>query len=192
MAIRHLLALLSGTVVSACATAPPDPNQPVRPACDQSVDCFYERNIRSFQVLDDRTVIVLVGRNQCPYKLELDGFFCDIGMSSFIAFDDRDGRICTYDRSYVAGGPFTRETDDCRVRRVTPMTDDELLEAYATKGLAPPLPAKGSGELEVEEEAPTDAANGATAPEAPPSPEATATTGDAAAPSTGAEPSDGN
>lgn len=180
MAIRQLFALMTGSIISACATTPADPNRPVSPACDQSVNCFYERNIRSFQVLDDRTVVVLVGRDRCPYKLELDGFFCDIGMSSFIAFDDSDGRICTWDRSFVAGDPFSRERQDCRVRQVTPMTDDELLEAYATKGLTPPLPARGSGELEVEEE---EAETAATAPEAASSgAENAVTTEDATAP----------
>jgi hypothetical protein len=164
-------------VCAGCATQPVDPNRPAAPACDQSATCFYERSIRSFQVLDDRTIIVLVGRDQCPYKLELDGFFCDVSMSAFIGFDDQDGRICTWDNSFVFGGPFARDGEYCRVRRVTPMTDDELLEAYATKGLTQPLPAKGSGELEVEEtpdsEEGVDEPNADTpveAPVAPPQP----------------------
>ena len=146
--------------MAACATTPDDPNGALPPACNQTVNCFYERNIRSFQVLNDRTVVVLVGRNQCPFKLELDGVFCDISFSSFLAFDDPDGRICTWDRTVVASGPFARADEYCRVRQVTPMTDDELLEAYATSGLAPPLPAKGSGELEVVEESPADGEGG--------------------------------
>jgi hypothetical protein len=71
-----------------------------------------------------------------------------------LTFNDPDGRICAWDRTFVSGGPFAREDEYCRVSRVTPMTDDELLEAYATSGLRPPLPAKGSGELEVVEETP--------------------------------------
>ena len=139
-------------LMAGCASAPADPNRPRRPACDQSLNCFYERDIRSFQVLDDRTVVVLVGRDRCPFKVELDGFVCDLNFSTFLAFDDPDGRICSWDRSFVIGGPFPQRDDYCRVRQVTPMTDDELLEAYATKGLTPPLPAKGSGEIEVEDE----------------------------------------
>lgn len=164
MALKQVFALTMAVVVSACATRPVDPNRPVSPSCDQSVRCFYESSVRSFRVIDDRTLIVMVGGNQCPYKIELDGFFCDISMSSFIAFDDPDGRICTWDRSYVAAGPFSREGESCRVTQVTPMTDDELLEVYATKGLTPPLPAKGSGELEVEE-VPPEASSTAAPPE---------------------------
>ena len=109
-------------------------------------------------MLDNRTVVVLVGRDQCAFKLELDGFFCDLNMASFLAFDDPDGRVCRFDRTIVATGPFAREGEFCRVSQVTPLTDDELLEAYATSGLVPPLPARGSGEIEVvEEESPPQA-----------------------------------
>jgi len=164
----HVLA--TAALITACASAPPDPNRPLEPACDQSASCFYEHNIRSFRVIDDQTVIVLVGRNQCPFRLEVEGFFCNLSVSSFLAFNDPDGRICTWDRSYVAGGPFAREDEYCRVQRVTPLTDDELLEAYATNGLVAPLPAKGSGQIEVVEETPdegeAEATPGAPAPSA--------------------------
>jgi len=172
----HVLGV--SALMAACASAPPDPNRPLEPACDQSASCFYEHNIRSFRVIDDRTVIVLVGRDQCPFRLEVDGFFCNLSVSSFLAFNDPDGRICTWDRSYVAGGPFVREDEYCRVQRVTPLTDDELLEAYATNGVVAPLPAKGSGQIEVVEEAPAAAPDEGEA-EATPLP---------AAPSAAAEP----
>lgn len=165
------LALSIFVSLAGCATTPRDPNRPIEPACDQSENCFYERNIRSFRVLDRRTVIVLVGSNQCPFKLEVDGFFCDLGVSSFLAFNDNDGRICTFDRTYIAGGPFVRQDELCRVQQITPLTDDELLEEYANNGIVPPLPAKGSGELEVvEAERPTatEAAETPTPPDAMP------------------------
>jgi len=152
MALKLTRSLTLSLALSGCAASPPDPNLARAPACDQEARCFYEHNIRSFRVLDNRTVVVLVGRDQCPFKLELDGFFCDLNMASFLAFNDAEGRICRLDRTVVATGPFARESEYCRVSQVTPMTDDELLEAYATSGLAPPLPAKGSGELEVVEE----------------------------------------
>jgi len=161
MGLKLPRGLVVSLALAGCAAAPPDPNSARAPACDQDVRCFFERSIRSFRVLDNRTVVVLVGRDQCPFKVELDGFFCDVNMASFLAFNDADGRICRWDRTLVATGPFARESDYCRVSEVTPMTDDELLEAYATNGLAPPLPAKGSGELEVVEE---------TVPAAPPEP----------------------
>jgi hypothetical protein len=158
MLVKRPLVLSVTALTAACAATPPDPNRPIEAACDQSAACFYERDIRSFRVLDNRTVVVLVGRNQCPFRLEVDGFFCDLSLSTFLAFNTRDGRICTWDRSFVAGGPFVRDDEYCRVQQITPLTDDELLEAYAANGIVPPLPARGSGELEVvEEEAPPPA-----------------------------------
>jgi len=179
MVTRSIPAASVVLLIAGCASAPADPNRPRQPACDQSLSCFYERDIRSFQVLDDRTVVVLVGRNQCPFKVELDGFVCDLNFASFLSFNDPDGRICSWDRSFVIGGPFPRQDEYCRVRQVTPMTDDELLEAYATKGLTPPLPAKGSGEIEVVEEPPQETApsaeqGGRAAPEAAEGPQAPA------------------
>jgi hypothetical protein len=166
MLAGRALALSISLVIAGCATTPRDPNRPIEPACDQSENCFYERNIRSFRVLDRRTVIVLVGSNQCPFKLEVDGFFCDLSASSFLAFNDNDGRICTYDRTYIAGGPFVRDDELCRVQQITPLTDDELLEEYANSGIVAPLPAKGSGELEVVEAEPPAAAGTAEVPPA--------------------------
>ena len=148
------LPFLPALFLIGCAATPPDPGLANAPACPQDARCFYERGIRSFRVLDNRTVVVLVGRDQCPFKLELDGIFCNVRMASVLAFNDADGRICRFDRTIVATNPFAREGEICRVSQVTPMTDDELLEAYATNGLAPPLPSRGSGEIEVVEEEP--------------------------------------
>ncbi len=154
MASRLPLYLALPFVLTGCAGTPPAPTLAGEPACDQDVRCFFERSIRSFHVLDNRSVVVLVGRDQCAFKIELDGFFCDLNMASFLSFNDADGRICRFDRTIVATDPFARDGEFCRVSQVTPMTDDELLEAYATSGRAPPLPARGSGELEVVEEGP--------------------------------------
>ncbi len=155
--------LLVPLMLAGCAGTAPSPNLANGPICNQDARCFYQRNIRSFRVLDNRTVVVLVGRDQCPFKLELDGFFCNLNMASFLSFNDPDGRVCRWDQTAVATDPFARNRDSCRVGRVTPMTDDELLEAYATNGLSPPLPARGSGELEVVEEEPLQEAPAETA-----------------------------
>ena len=57
------------------------------------------------------------------------------------------------DRAYVAMNPFLDIGSDdlCRVRDVRAVTDDELLERYASMGRIPPLPPVGAGELEVVE-----------------------------------------
>ena len=123
----------------------------VRPACDTRSTCFNERSVRNYQLLDDRTLLVQVGANRCPYLVELDGFGCNLGFATGIAFRDSDGRICSVDNSFIIGGPFISEFDDlCQIRDVRAITDDELLERFATAGRIPPLPPVGSGELQVE------------------------------------------
>jgi hypothetical protein len=92
-------------------------------------------------------------------------------MSAYVGFRDFDGRICNLDRSLVVGGPFAREDEYCEVRQVEPLNDDELLETFASYGLVEPLPARGSGELEVIEDAGEKPAE-PQAEEAPPIPEA--------------------
>jgi hypothetical protein len=74
----------------------------------------------------------------------------------------------------VTGGRFTESqttnvpTDrignprtDCQVTTVTSMTDDQLVELYVARGVVPPLPPMGAGEIEVGEQEEPDAAPGA-------------------------------
>ena len=110
-------------------------------------------------------MLVEVGGNRCPFIVEVDGIFCDLGFASTIAFQDGDGRICSADNTYILAGPFVRDPEDvCRVRDVRAISDDELLERYATAGRIPPLPPTGRGELQVEESG-TAATTGTSPPE---------------------------
>ncbi len=139
-------------VIAGCATTATERGQAVlRPACDPRADCFSQRAVRDFEVLDNTTLVVFVGSERCPYLVTVDGFFCDLRMSAFISFRDFDGRICSLDRSYIVGGPFTAADEYCQIREVESLNDDELLETYASYGVVEPLPAIGSGELEVVE-----------------------------------------
>jgi len=97
-------------------------------------------------------VIVFVGPNRCPFRVTVDGFFCSLRGATAIAFLDFDGQICNLDRTVVVSGPFSRQDNDCRVRDVEPLNDDELLETFADYGIIEPLPASGSGELVVVQE----------------------------------------
>ncbi len=151
--------ILLALIVAGCAATSTDTAQSViRTACDQHSSCFSQNAVRSFEILDNTTLVVFVGAERCPYLVRLDGFFCNLRMSAYVGFRDFDGRICNLDRSYVVGGPFTREDEYCEVGRVEPLNDDELLEIFASYGLVEPLPARGSGELEVIEVAGEEAA----------------------------------
>lgn len=149
--MRSLLVSLV-LLIAGCATSATERGQAViRTACDQRSDCFYQRAVRDFKVLDNTSLVVFVGSERCPYLVTVDGFFCNIRMSAFISFRDFDGRICNLDRAYIVGGPFAREDETCQIRAVESLNDDELLETYASYGIVEPLPAIGSGELEVVE-----------------------------------------
>lgn len=155
--MRHSLpTVISFFLVSGCATTT---ERSARPACDLRSTCFYQSRVRSFEMLDDDTMMVEVGGDRCPYLVELDGIFCDLSFTSMIAFQDTDGRICAVDNAYVVSGFFTRDVEDvCRVRDVRAINDDERLERYAAAGRIPPLPPTGSGELSVEETGEAEAA----------------------------------
>ena len=147
-AMRSVYLLAVSFVLAGCATTG---ERTVRSGCDPRSNCFFQSDVRRFEILDDRTMLVEVGSARCPYIVELDGFLCDLRMSSMISFHDADGRICALDNSYVSGAPFFSRTEDlCRIRNVRAINDDVLLESYVNAGRVPPPPPTGSGELEVE------------------------------------------
>ena len=150
------LACLAALLGGGCASTGGDAGiEPLRPACSLTTNCFNQRNIRAYQPLDDNSMIVFVGPRRCPFLVTMDGFYCDARGGAAIAFFDFDGQICNLDRTLVATGPFSRQDNDCRVRDVEPLNDDELLETFAAYGVLEPPPVSAPGELEVvEEEAP--------------------------------------
>ena len=149
--MRQLLLTAVCLSFTGCATTT-STEMSTRPACNPRSQCFNQGAVRDFRMLDRDTILVEVGANRCPYVVEVDGIFCDLGFASTIAFQNRNGRICSEGRSYIISGPFTRSREDvCRVRDVRSITDDELLERYAASGRLPPLPPIGPGDLEVKD-----------------------------------------
>ena len=183
-----------------------------------SVDeCFFARDIRDCEVVDQTHLIVYTGPQRCAFHIELRGTMCDMtfapelyfsrngeipasGVTGGIgpgggpstgaatAFDpletarrnDRHLRICDNDMAIqVHGGRFTESgtnvtTDrfgnprpDCQVMTVTSITDDQLLEFFVARGVVPPPPPMGAGEIEVgDQDEPPE--QGAASDDAPP------------------------
>ena len=51
-------------------------------------DCFFARDVRSFDVIDKSTVIVYIGSQRCAFKVELRGTFCDLSYAPELVFSD--------------------------------------------------------------------------------------------------------
>ena len=203
------LSLLSGVLlVAGCAGSPIDNTAAIDRACSVE-DCFLERDVRDFEVIDQTTLIVFVGSQRCVFKVELLGTACDLTFAPTVNFrspsdslanggsrprddifgsnlGDRGLRVCENDLQIdVEGGAFTerplatQQTDsfgnprdggvsdsqrgervdrfgdnraECRVTGVASLTDDQLIELYVARGLVPPPPPMGSGEIEVGEQ----------------------------------------
>jgi hypothetical protein len=181
----------------------------VKRACGVT-ECFHERDVRDFEVIDQTHLIVYTGSQRCAFHVELRGTLCDLTFAPELFFskanevpdgpilggdsasdrgqvdpfdpfemtrrERRDLRVCSNDISVmVHGGRFTeslssapvtrdrfgqpRINTDCRVSRVVSITDDQLVELYVGRGVVPPLPPMGSGEIEIAEQdepAPSD------------------------------------
>lgn len=161
-------------------------------------ECFFARDIRDFEVIDQTHLIVYTGAERCAFHIELRGTMCDMTFAPELYFtrngdvpqsviaggaepipgrgaadpfdaletarrNDRHLRICENDLAIsVHGGRFTEsnmstvQTDrfgnprpDCQVLTVTSITDDQLVEFYVGRGVVPPPPPMGTGDIEV-------------------------------------------
>ena len=66
----RLTTIGAALVVAGCAgTQTADTTQAAKRACG-GISCFYEREVRDFEVVDHTTLIVYVGAQRCPYQVE--------------------------------------------------------------------------------------------------------------------------
>jgi hypothetical protein len=188
-------------LIVGCASTPADNTAATERACSVS-DCFLERDIRGFEVIDKNTVVVYTGSQRCAFQVDLTGTFCDMTFAPEVYFrsrsdaiqtegrpgdeifgsniGDRGLRVCANDLQIdVDGGAFTetrsatnpadpfganqsangqrvdrfgQARSQCQVSGVASLTDDQLVELYVARGLVPPPPPMGSGEIEVGEQ----------------------------------------
>jgi hypothetical protein len=126
MGLRLIGGLVAGLCVAGCAGTATDASQPLDRACTVT-DCFLERDVRDFEVIDPTTLVVYVGNQGCAFQIELRGTFCDLTFAPEVYFssprevtpgDDilggglgrpaRDLRVCSGDLQIgVTGGVFT-------------------------------------------------------------------------------------
>ena len=83
----RLTTIGAALVVAGCAgTQTADTTQAAKRACG-GVSCFYEREVRDFEVVNHTTLIVYVGAQRCPYQVELTGTFCDMEFAGDLYFN---------------------------------------------------------------------------------------------------------
>jgi hypothetical protein len=49
-------------------------------------DCFFERDVRDFEVIDQTHVIVYTGSQRCAFHIELHGTLCDLSFAPELYF----------------------------------------------------------------------------------------------------------
>ena len=186
MAMRYLASIVP-ILLAGCTTAPTvGSNEPLE-RCE-TTSCFNQTQIRDFEVVDETTLIVYVGQQECPFLVELSGVFCDVtflpgfdvvfeptsqraarepGRGSGLGGTDiAYARVCADSLDMgIAQGPFTSGVDtdnfdglSCRINNVESLTDDEIMEIYVDNRFAPPPPPFATGEISVEEPEPGESA----------------------------------
>jgi hypothetical protein len=161
----------------ACTTASQTSDQPAD-RCP-TTSCFSLQQVRNFEVIDATTLVLYVGNQDCPFLVELNGPSCDVTYvgSTTLTFrhdslhedfqsDLRLTRVCARDIDIgIEDDPFTDDDIDtpgntlaCHIRNVASLTDDELLELYVDRNLAPPPAPLGKGQVTVPDDEPSEAA----------------------------------
>jgi hypothetical protein len=112
------LTLIAGAaVITGCASNPAaDNTQPVDRACATD-DCFYERDVRDFEVINQTTLIVYVGNQRCPYQVELHGTFCDLSFAPELYFFSPTELSPDTDRDVITGGSASSRLGALRICR---------------------------------------------------------------------------
>lgn len=165
--------------VTGCATTPDNTEGRTAERCTVE-ECFRPRDVRRIEVLDEQNIVVYSGSRECPFRIEVRGFACDLDFAFDVNFVQREPgssitgnrqryqtpqRICRYTpRVEVFTGiydqgrqtPLGRDDrtpgEECRVVDVDSLTDDELVELYVDRSLAPPPPPVSGGQLETPEQ----------------------------------------
>ena len=107
-----LAACIPPLLLAGCAGSPTTSDTGPAERCD-TTDCFFERDVREFEVVSRDTLVVYVGQQRCPFVIELDGMTCDAGFAPEVHFLQRalervdgvmpvrDAQICSTTRGLL-------------------------------------------------------------------------------------------
>jgi hypothetical protein len=74
-------------------------------------DCFLERDIRDFEVIDQTHLIVYVGAQRCAFHVELSGTLCDMSFAPEVHFR-RQNELPDGRPRALGDGPLSRSGGD--------------------------------------------------------------------------------
>ena len=116
-AIRSALAGSSAAILAACATSSTSTTGEALDRTCTVTDCFYQRDVRDFEVIDNTTLIVYVGPQRCAFHLELTGTFCDMTMAPALNFRTEPQRARVVTPAGRGTNAILREEDIRRQER---------------------------------------------------------------------------
>jgi len=98
--------------------------------------CFWVRNVRHWDVIDQSTLIVYAPMAHDAYLVKLFQPIPDLSFHLTLGFDDADrtGRICSIDDYVSVGEPFPLRVSISAVRALTPDQVKQLKSAGQGKG----------------------------------------------------------
>lgn len=111
--MRRVTLGLLPLLVAGCAGAQTEPQTGRTIGSCETTDCFFERDVRGFDVIDRNTVVVYVGAQRCPFLVELRDTTCELRLTPAIEFFQtalgnmdrlttvQSGRICSSTRGLV-------------------------------------------------------------------------------------------
>ncbi|NGM52672.1 hypothetical protein G5B46_23935 [Caulobacter sp. 602-2] len=121
------LGLAAGLAVPALAAAPA-PAEKAKPASRES--CFFADQVRGYQVVDERTLNVDVGRKEA-YQLTLFNSAFDLDVSTRIGIKSRGGSwVCSPFDATVIVPEVTGSSRDYRVQAIRKLTPEEYAAAW--------------------------------------------------------------
>jgi len=161
-------AVLCFTGTEALADDPP-PLPEIETLREGPRNCFRVEQIGNFEVLDERNLVVMVGRRK-TYHLELFSTCINLDDAFALEFRGHANRICGVPGDRLRTRDIVGRDDDpfpiwCNIKSVQALDEEGLYELSILTGKVPPPPPIPEAEIEVLESVPDDELPPTTQPE---------------------------
>ena len=105
------------------------------------MNCFSERQVRDFEVIDRDTMVIYVGRDRCAYRVQVDSLYCDLTFLPEVDFFDvRERRVALGTGAPTADPFLIRSQPGSSSERVCTHDPALALETFAFSDTAVEAP----------------------------------------------------